>query len=123
MPRSRGAAGTVSGSWSGCSCANCNKKRSVGLRAEDIELLAEDIADLLDQGAWERPGAPQAIPAGVLLREAAAAAGGALVASACMCLVPWLYADIHTCQTHADSAKAAPSAVLPSSVHPHLAIW
>ena len=64
MPRSRSAAGV---GWSGCSCANCNKKRNVGLRSEDIELLSEDLADLLDQGApgaAGRPPGPPAAPAG-----------------------------------------------------------
>ncbi|PSC73191.1 hypothetical protein C2E20_3676 [Micractinium conductrix] len=61
MPRARGAAGTV-GSWSGCSCANCNKRRSVGLRAEDIDLLAEDIADLLDQGDFRYEDHPEIEP-------------------------------------------------------------
>lgn len=37
--------------------ANCNKKRNVGLRSEDLDLLAEDVADLLDQGALQSAAA------------------------------------------------------------------
>lgn len=35
-----------------CLQANCNKRKNVGLRSEDIDLLAEDLADLLDQGGF-----------------------------------------------------------------------
>ncbi|KAI7843725.1 hypothetical protein COHA_002623 [Chlorella ohadii] len=59
MPRSRSAGGL---GWSGCSCANCNKKRNVGLRSEDIELLAEDLADLLDQGDYRYEDHPEVEP-------------------------------------------------------------
>lgn len=113
MPRSRSAAGTASGSWSGCSCANCNKKRSVGLRAEDIELLAEDIADLLDQGALQRARAPSNAGCGAV--ALGSSGGGRFVPASSACLSSSFgpFMDLNYCQFCASMVEAASLATLP----------